>query len=244
MTEIKSNKSPAPPDDTRFSWRTILFAVLYGCRSVAVNQGEGVINRCIMPEGVSGRECGLQAFFVLLALGPTCALGYCAAYTTGQYFHGIRFNWRAAVFAVLCYGRYFGADKARNITDQCISLDGDDAKCGAYLVDVIATLCLLCYVGYFVPYLVARFARDQYSVKLSWRGTILSTLFYISCFGVFDDTIFCIFEECETGKAIGTVSSVLLIYFVPLAAKKSPRYHPFFHLSIQVVMLVANVFYF
>jgi hypothetical protein len=227
MAGTESNKSPAPLEwhVERFSWRVTVFAVLCGCRSIAVDHANQVIDGCIISqEGTGGANCKIGIFFTPFAVFPMFLGWCCAGFIARNLSYDIRFNWRAAVFAVSVYGRYFGEVNAKNITDQCILQDGNDAKCGAYIIDIISTLCLLCYVGYFVPFLVSRLARGQY-VKLGWRARLIPTLFYFSNSGAIKDIFDCIFEGYDGGKAIKTASTVLLICLIPQIGRESPRYH-------------------
>ena len=227
MAEKESYKSPSPLqwEIERFSWRVMIFVALCGCRSVAVHCSEYVIDRCVFSqEGIGSGTCKLRIFLTLFAVGDMVVGWLCAGFIARNLPYDIRFNWRAAIFAMSVYGRYYGDAVAKKITDQCISLDGNNAKCGAYMTSIVSTLCLLCYAGYFVPFVVSLLARGQY-VKLGWRAGLISTLCYISSSGDIEHIVDCAFSRCYDGRAIKTASSMLLIYLIPQIGRESLRYH-------------------
>ena len=111
MAEKESNKSSAPLrwDIERFSWRVMIFAVLCGCRAIAVDDAQGVIDRYILSQKVIGnRICKLRIFFTLFAASNMYLGWLCAGFIARNLPYDIRFNWTAALFAVSVYGRYFG----------------------------------------------------------------------------------------------------------------------------------------
>ncbi|KAJ5620767.1 hypothetical protein N7510_004751 [Penicillium lagena] len=249
MAQTESNEDTPRPYDVKFSWRAAIFAVLLAGRYFGVADAKGVIEQCLSQEG-DGRICGLRIFGTICALSLTCFVGYIVGSIAGRITYNVRFNWRAAAFAVLLYGKYFAGTDEKNIIDQCMSQEGDDGKCGVQLINILLALYSTCSAGYLFTFLVAPFGRDQ-SVKLSWNVTIFVTIFamlsYVLYSGVVDDVVAvviqCISREGEGGECGGqiirTVSTLLLTYFVPLIVGDLPRYPTF--LYHQILRLLANV---
>lgn len=237
MAQTESNEYVLPPDEKKLSWSwkaAIFYAFFY------VRQSR-VADTIFALEATRGDY--IQEILGILSgmLLAGCFIGF----ISDRFPYNGRFNWRAAIFAVLFYGRHFGGGaNAEDIINQCIAQDGNGRMCKVHIVNTAATLCFTCFAGYFFEFIVTAFARGQH-MTLSQRTIVMGRLYYFTYSGLFGDVLDIIFN-CFSKEKSGwhvteTVSGLFLTYFVGPIVGDLPRYYSF--LSHQVERLDTNSFH-